>query len=145
MTGVQTCALPICERELRRKRNGEPWLRLAVGDASGAAEAVCWEDAEARYALCAVGSPVFVTGVFENSERWGAKIKVAELRAAEPHEYEPVELAPQSHVSLELLERDLRALLETIQDPELRLLLDSFFAPGSETWARFRDAPAAKT
>src|SRR5258705_13805733 len=38
------------QRELRRKRNGEPWLRLSVGDATGAAEAVCWEDAEPRYA-----------------------------------------------------------------------------------------------
>jgi 3'-5' exoribonuclease len=132
------------QRELRRKRNGEPWLRLSVGDSSGAAEAVCWEDAEARYALCASGSAVFVTGVFEQSERWGAKIKIAELREAAPHEYESDELAPESHVSLEDLETDLRSLLATIQDPQLRLLLDSFFAPGSEAWARFRDAPAAK-
>ena len=72
------------ERELRRKRNGEPWLRLSLGDASGAAEAVCWEDAEARFALCTSGCAVFVTGVFEMSERWGAKIKIAELREAEP-------------------------------------------------------------
>jgi len=34
-------------RELRRKRNGDAWLRLSVGDATGAAEAVCWEEAEA--------------------------------------------------------------------------------------------------
>jgi 3'-5' exoribonuclease len=133
------------QRELRRKRNGEPWLRLVVGDSSGTAEAVCWEEAEPRYAIAACGAALFVTGVFEQSERWGAKIKVAELRAAEPHEYEAEDLAPESHVSLELLETDLRALLETIQQPQLRLLLDSFFAPGSETWARFRDAPAAKT
>jgi len=133
------------ERELRHKRNGEPWLRLSVGDATGSAEAVCWEEAEPRYALCATGCAVFVSGVFEQSPRWGAKIKIADLREAAPHEYEPGDLAPQSHVALELLERDLRALLETIQDPELRLLLDSFFAPSSEAWARFRDAPAAKT
>jgi 3'-5' exoribonuclease len=132
------------ERELRRKRNGEPWLRLSVGDASGTAEAVCWEDAEPRYALCASGCAIFVTGVFEMSERWGAKIKIAELREAEPHEYGTDELAPESHVSLELLEGDLRALLATVQDPELRLLLDSFFAPDSPTWERFRGAPAAK-
>jgi 3'-5' exoribonuclease len=132
------------QRELRRKRNGEPWLRLSVGDSSGAAEAVCWEDAEARYALCATGSPVFVTGVFEHSERWGAKIKVAELREAEPHEYEADELAPESQVSVERLEGDLRALLSTIQDPQLRQLLDLFFGDGTESWARFRDAPAAK-
>jgi 3'-5' exoribonuclease len=132
------------QRELRRKRNGEPWLRLSVGDASGSAEAVCWEEAEPRYALCETGSAVFVTGVFEMSERWGAKIKIAELRAAEPHEFEPGELAPESHVALEQLDADLRALLATVQDPQLRSLLDAFFAPASETWARFRDAPAAK-
>lgn len=132
------------QRELRRKRNGDPWLRLVVGDSSGTAEAVCWDEAEPRYALCPGGTAVFVTGVFEMSERWGAKIKIAELRAAEPHEFEAEELAPESHVSLELLETDLRALLATIQDPQLRALLDSFFAPGSETWARFSVAPAAK-
>ena len=132
------------QRELRRKRNGEPWLRLSVGDSSGAAEAVCWEDAEALYALCGTGTAIHVTGIFEMSERWGAKIKIAELREAAAHEFEAEELAPESHVSLEHLEADLRSLLATIQEPQLRALLDSFFAPGSEAWARFRDAPAAK-
>jgi 3'-5' exoribonuclease len=132
------------ERELRRKKNGEPWLRMSVGDATGTAEAVCWEEAEPRFALCASGGPVFVTGTFEVSERWGAKIKIAELREAAPHEYEPDELTPESEVSLELLEADLRSLLATVQDPQLRLLLDSFFGEASPTWARFRDAPAAK-
>ncbi|MFN8163246.1 MAG: HD domain-containing protein [Solirubrobacterales bacterium] len=132
------------ERELRRKRNGEPWLRLSVGDATGTAEAVCWEEAESHYALCATGSPVHLTGVFEVSERWGAKIKIAALREAEPHEYAAEDLAAESEVSPELLERDLRALLSTVQDPQLRHLLDGFFGEGSDTWARFRDAPAAK-
>ena len=132
------------ERELRRKRNGEPWLRLSVGDASGTAEAVCWEDAEARYALCATGTAVLVTGIFEISERWGAKIKIAELREAEPHEYETDELAPESTSRWSTLEADLRALLATIQYPQLRALLDPFFGEDTATWARFRDAPAAK-
>jgi 3'-5' exoribonuclease len=132
------------ERELRRKRNGEPWLRMSVGDATGTAEAVCWEEAEVRYALCASGCAVHVTGTFEISDRWGAKIKIADLREAREGEYEAGELAPESEVSLELLERDLRSLLATVQDPQLRQLLDLFFAEGSSTWERFRDAPAAK-
>jgi 3'-5' exoribonuclease len=133
------------ERELRRKRNGEPWLRLSVGDATGTAEAVCWEEAEAHYALCCTGSPVFVIGVFEVSDRWGAKIKVSSLREAEPREYATEDLAAESEVSLELLERDLRELLATVQNPDLRQLLDHFFGEDAETWQRFRDAPAAKT
>jgi 3'-5' exoribonuclease len=133
------------ERELRRKRNGEPWLRLSVGDATGTAEAVCWEEAEALHAICCAGSPVFVSGVFEVSERWGAKIKISSLREPEPHEYTAQDLAAESEASLELLERDLRELLGTVQRTELRELLDVFFGEGSETWKRFSVAPAAKT
>jgi 3'-5' exoribonuclease len=131
-------------RELRRKRNGDAWLRLSVGDATGATEAVCWEEAEALYALCCTGSPVFVTGVFEVSERWGAKSKFSALREAAPHEYETEDLAVASEVSREKLEGELRELLATVQNPELRELLEVFFGEDSETWHRFRDAPAAK-
>src|SRR3954454_3128720 len=133
------------ERELRRKRNGDPWLRLSVGDATGTAEAVCWEEAEVLYALCPTGSPVFVTGVFEVSERWGAKIKLSGVRGAEAHEYEAEDLAAESDVSAEQLEGELRELLATVQSPHLRDLLEVFFGEESETWRRFRDAPAANT
>jgi 3'-5' exoribonuclease len=133
------------ERELRRKRNGDPWLRLSVGDATGTAEAVCWEEAEALYALCCTGSPVHVSGVFEVSERWGAKIKLSGVREAEPHEYEAEDLAAESQVAADQLEAEMRELLATVQNPRLRELLELFFGESSETWRRFRDAPAAKT
>lgn len=133
------------ERELRRKRNGEPWLRLSVGDASGAAEAVCWEEAEALYRLCEKGSAVHLTGVFELSERWGAKIKLVEVRVAESHEFETDELAPASEVDAEQLEAAMRELLDgAIEDTHLRQLLDYFFGELSPEWRRFREAPAAK-
>jgi 3'-5' exoribonuclease len=132
------------ERELRRKRNGDPWLRLVLCDASGSAEAVCWDDAEAHYAVAGCGAAIFVSGVFEVSERWGAKIKLDKLREAEPHEFRPEDLAPASEVSFGRLERDLRELLATVQDPQLRALLQRFFGEESEIWRRFRDAPAAK-
>jgi 3'-5' exoribonuclease len=133
------------ERELRRKRNGDPWLRLSVGDATGTAEAVCWEEAEALYALCCTGSPVHVSGVFEISDRWGAKIKLSGVREAEPHEYAAEDLAAESEISADQLEAELRELLGTVQNPQLGELLDLFFGEESATWKRFRDAPAAKT
>jgi len=132
------------DRELRRKRNGEPWLRLTLGDASGSLEAVAWEDAEALFAAAAPGTPVFVAGAFETSERWGAKIKLTELREAGEDEYLPDDLAAASEVSFEHLEGALRQLLATVQRPQLRDLLDRFFGERSPIWARFRDAPAAK-
>jgi 3'-5' exoribonuclease len=138
------CVYAVRERELRHKRNGEPWLRLVLGDASGTAEAVAWEDAEALYAIAAPGRAVHVAGVFEMSERWGPKIKLSGLREAVGGEYDPAELAAESDVSLADLERELRQLLETVREPQLRDLLDRFFGERSPTWERFRDAPAAK-
>jgi 3'-5' exoribonuclease len=132
------------ERELRRKRNGEPWLRLVLGDASGSCEAISWEDAEALYAVAAPGTPIFVNGAFEVSERWGSKIKLTGLREAVADEYSQEDLAAGSEVSFERLESDLRELLATVQNPQLRELLDRFFGHDSEIWGRFRDAPAAK-
>jgi 3'-5' exoribonuclease len=137
-------AFAVRERELRRKRNGEPWLRLKVADSSGSAEAVCWEDAEQLYALAAPGAVIHLSGAFEISERWGPKIKLAALREAEAGEYRPEDLTVGSDVPLERLESDLRELLSTVQESLLRTLLDRFFGDGSEIWARFREAPAAK-
>ena len=42
------------------------------------------------------------------------------------------------------MEADLRELIATIQNPHLRRLLEALLGEGSETWARYRDAPAAK-
>src|SRR4029079_11143692 len=39
---------------------------------------------------------------------------------------------------------DLRELIGTVQNRSLRELLDRFFGPETQIWARFREAPAAK-
>jgi 3'-5' exoribonuclease len=137
-------AYAVRNRELRRKRNGEPWLKLTLGDCSGAVEAVAWEEAEAMHALAAPGTAVVVSGRFEVSERWGNKIKLSALREAGAGEYEVEALAIGSEVSFDRLESDLRELLATVQSPQLRELLDRFFGEAAEIWSRFRDAPAAK-
>jgi 3'-5' exoribonuclease len=132
------------ERDLRQKRNGEPFLRLVLGDSSGSIEAVCWEEAESRYGVAEPGSALHVTGTFEQSEKWGAKIKVAELRPARQDEYSADDLAAGPQVAVDRLESDLRELIGTIQRPQLRELLECFFGAGTAAWERFRDAPAAK-
>ena len=45
---------------------------------------------------------------------------------------------------MELLESDLRELIETVQNRSLRELLDRFFGAETQSWIRFREAPAAK-
>jgi 3'-5' exoribonuclease len=139
-----TAVFCVRERDLRQKRNGEPFLRLVLGDSSGSIEAVCWEEAESRYGVAEPGSALHVTGTFEQSEKWGAKIKVVELRQARQDEYSADDLAAGPQVAVDRLESDLRELIGTIQRPHLRELLERFFGAGTAAWERFRDAPAAK-
>jgi 3'-5' exoribonuclease len=42
------------------------------------------------------------------------------------------------------MESDLRELIATVQGLPLQGLLNALLGPGSETWARYREAPAAK-
>jgi 3'-5' exoribonuclease len=132
------------ERELRQKRNGEPYLKLMLGDCNGTIEAVCWEEAEALFQLAAPGVALHVSGIFEQSDRWGSKIKVEALRVAADGEFEADELAAGPAIEADRLVADLRSLIETIQNLQLRELLARILGEGTPTWERFRDAPAAK-
>ena len=52
------------ERTRREKRNGDPFLKLRLGDASGVIEAVAWDSVDEIDPLCAPGEIVRVTGRF---------------------------------------------------------------------------------
>lgn len=139
-------AYAVRERELKRKKNGEPWLRLVLADASASVEAVSWDEAEPLYELCKPGAVVFIVGPYEVNERWGSKIKANSIRQAEPDEYDADLLAPSSPFDVGRLEHDLRKLLaEAIEDRPMKKLMEQFFGEGMPIWARYREHPAART
>jgi len=137
-------AFVVRERERRQKRNGEDYLRVVLADKTGTVPAVGWEGVAECFETCAPGSIVLVTGNFSVHPQFGRQIKLAGVRPAGPGEYDAEQLAECPARSPELLEADLRELIGTVQNRSLRELLDSFFAGGTESWERFRQAPAAK-
>jgi 3'-5' exoribonuclease len=132
------------ERELRQKKNGDDFLKLVLGDRSGTVAAIAWDRVSECFESCPPGSIVIVEGRFSIHPQFGRQIKLASVRAAEPHEYDAAEMAEGPAKPLGQLEEELRELLATIQRSSLRQLLDRFFGPESATWQRFRQAPAAK-
>ena len=132
------------ERTRRQKRNGEPFLKLRLGDATGACEAVLWDAVEEAFPVCPAGAVVRVSGTYALDPKYGASLTVRSLRCAEPGEYEPADLREGPQAPPEQMVEDLRDLIDTVQSPYLRELLGRFFAEGSETWRRWREAPAAK-
>lgn len=137
-------AFVVRERERRQKRNGEHFLRVVLADKTGTVPAIAWDGVAECFEACAPGSIVLVRGSFSIHPQFGRQIKLGAVRPAGPGEYDAEQLAEGPPRSIELLEVDLRELIGTVQNPFLRKLLDRFFGAETESWARFREAPAAK-
>ena len=137
-------AFAVRERERRSRRNGDDFLRLVLSDRTGSVEAVVWDDVEECFDAAAPGSVVFVEGRSRSTPSTEPRSRCARC-APRARTSTSTTTSPRARRSpLDVLEADLRALLETIQNPQLRQLLDRFFAPDSKLWKRFRVAPAAK-
>jgi 3'-5' exoribonuclease len=132
------------ERIKREKRNGESFMKLQLGDATGAVEAVCWECSDELWSAAAVGTVVRTVGAYSVHQHYGATLTVRALRPAESGEYEPLDLLDGPSASFTQMAADLRALVATIQKPALRRLLETLFAEDSDVWRRWSNAPAAK-
>jgi 3'-5' exoribonuclease len=125
-------------RTLRQKRNGERFIKLQLGDVSGVVEGVVWDDVETLAAVCDAGSVVRVRGRFSVDERYGGAITIQRMRAAVEGEYQLADMTETGPIPYERMAADLTELIETIQRPHLRALLDRLIDEG------YHEAPAAK-
>jgi 3'-5' exoribonuclease len=128
----------------RTKRNGESFLKLQLGDATGTIEAVAWERVEECAGCSSPGTVVRVGGRYEIDSRYGASLTVRELRPAEDGEYDLDELIEGPPVPYEQMAADLEALMSTVQRPELRELLRRLLERSSPVGRIWHEAPAAK-
>jgi 3'-5' exoribonuclease len=128
----------------RQRRTGEPFLKLQLGDMSGAVEAVIWDDVDSLAPICPAGAVVRILGRYSVDERYGAAVTVKRMRVAGEHEYDLGDLTEAPPVSYEEMVADLNQLLETIRRPHLRELLARLIDRSTPTGAGYHAAPAAK-
>lgn len=130
--------------ERRARRDGGDYLRLQLGDRTGAVTAMVWEELVEVEQLAAVGSPVHVSGRYTVHPRFGPQINLRCLSEAAPGSYALDELLDGPPRAPEQMEADLRELIATVRNPHLAILLERVFGERSELWAGYRAAPAAK-
>jgi 3'-5' exoribonuclease len=128
----------------RQKRNGEPYLKLQVGDVSGSVEALVWDGVEELAGLCGTGAVVRVLGTYAVDDRYGGAITVRRLRQAAEGEYDLAELAEGPPIPYAQMAEDLHALIETVQRPHLRDLLGRLVDRSTQVGRAYHVAPAAK-
>jgi 3'-5' exoribonuclease len=136
--------LLVRETERRQRRDGGDYLRLRVGDRTGAVVCMVWEELEPAEELARPGSAVRVCGRYTIHPRFGPQINLRGLEAAEPGSFDLADLLDGPARELGQLEADVSELLDTIQEPHLRVLLARVFGKDSQLWARYREAPAAR-
>lgn len=136
--------LLVRQAERRRRRDGDEFLRVSLGDRSGVVAAMVWEDVEAHCRLLCPGTVVHVAGRFAVHPRFGPQISLRSVRAAEAGTFAEGDLLDGPPRGAEHMEVDLRELLATVQDVHLRALLEGVFGERSRLWASYRCAPAAK-
>jgi 3'-5' exoribonuclease len=146
LTDGQECDLVlVCKRrEDRVSSTGTPWVKLALADRTGLLTGVVRERCDEVPSACQGGTVVRVAGRVEQHPRYGQELVITAIRPADPSEADLGELLDGPPLSVEAMERDLRDLIATVQCDHLRGLLEAVFGPGTETWAAYREAPAAK-
>ena len=130
--------------ERRRRRDGGEYLRLQLGDRTGAVVSMVWDELEGSEQLARAGAPVHVRGRYTVHPRFGPQINLRGLAAAVPGSFAPADLLDGPARGVEQMEAEVRELLDTIQEAHLRILLERVFGEDSELWAGYRVAPAAK-
>jgi len=136
--------LLVREAERRPRRDGGDYLRLRLGDRTGAVVSMVWEELGEIEELTQPGAPVHVRGRYTVHPRFGPQINLRGLEEPAPGSYAPLDLQDGPAHSVEQLEAQLRELLATIRHPHLRALLERVLGEDSELWAVYRVAPAAK-
>jgi 3'-5' exoribonuclease len=130
--------------DVRRRREGEEYLKLTLSNRTGVVPAVVLDNVAAARGVCRAGEPVHVAGTFSVHPTHGGRLVVEAMRRAEPAEFDPDVLLDGPTRPAEQMEADLRELIGTVQEPHLRGLLHAILGEDSPSWPRFRDAPAAK-
>ena len=136
--GAYACS----EKTAATDRNGKAYLRLKLRDAGGEVAAIHFDPSDEALGISA-GDVVIVGGTYSVHPQYGAQIQVRRLRPAEADEYDAGDLVPVSPVGTAELAERLHALIDSVEEPHLRDLLERAFDGSREPGATFAVAPAA--
>jgi 3'-5' exoribonuclease len=128
--------------QVRPKKDGSTFVTLVLKDATGKMTGVMWDNFDALVSgAIRENDFVDVSGevlTYNNQ----LQFKISKIRKVDDSEVDGSHFLPVSPVPLAELERTLAELIEQIEDPDLRRLIDAIFG-NPQFMERFRRAPSA--
>ena len=123
-------------------KNGKPYLNLRLMDKSGDVDAKVWDNVDAVSSSFERDDFVFVRG--KASVYLGKmQVIITELRRVPEEEVTLSDFLPETARDIAEMEGELRRLIASLADPNLKGLLSGFF-DDPVFMAQYRTAPAAK-
>ena len=142
--GDRVCDIYLCKhRQAAVTKNGKPYETVILQDKTGTIDAKIWEPNNPGIEDYDALDYIEVHGDVNNFQ--GAlQVSVKRLRVCKEGEYNPAEYLPVSSKDIGGMYKELLALIDSIQNPWLKRLLEAFFV-NDETFAKaFRTSSAAK-
>jgi len=129
------------EANLRTARNGSTYLNATLCDRTGHIGAKLWDASDALAGSIAVDDFVHVKGKVESYQNQ-LQINIRSITRADTEGLRLGDFLPQSARNPVEMMQEMRGILATIQDPDLKALVDVFLSD-EKFCAAFRTAPAA--
>ncbi len=138
-----TSSFIVTAKQVKAKKNGEPYLALTLGDRSGSLEAKAWDNVNEMIGAFEQDNVIKVKGLLNKyNNRW--QLTIHKLRRMEEPEIDFADYLPKTTKDIDELWRKLGGFVATMSNPHLKALLEVFMADG-DIAAAYKNAPAAKT
>lgn len=129
--------------QLGQTKNGKPFLKCLLGDSSGQAPGRMWNTTEDQFRDLPSNGFVWVAGQTQ-AYQGQLQIIIQQIKGVEASDVDLHELLPATQHDVDEMFTQLRAILDTIQDPSLKALA-GVYLDDEELMGRMRQAPAAVT
>ncbi len=131
----------IASKDLRTTTQGSLYIHVVLADRSGQLLARVWQATEEMYHTLPEGGFVRFKGRTENY-KGTLQFIIESMRPVKDEEVELAEFLPRTDQDIDKMWARVVEILNRIEQPDLRRLVDKFLADG-ELMDRFRTAPAA--
>jgi 3'-5' exoribonuclease len=140
---IVTSSFVVASKQVKAKKNGEPYLALILADRSGQIEAKMWDNVEEFIAIFEQDDFLKVKGLI-NKYKNRFQLTIHKLRRMDEGDIDFTDYLPKTTKDIGELWRTLTEFVATFENTHLKALVESFMAD-AEIAERYRNAPAAKT
>jgi 3'-5' exoribonuclease len=140
---IITSSFVVASKQVKAKKNGEPYLALILADRSGQIEAKMWDNVDEFIAVFEQDDFLKVKGLV-NKYKNRFQLTIHKLRRMDEADIDFTDYLPKTTKDIGELWRTLTEFVATFENPHLKSLVELFMAD-PEMAERYRNAPAAKT